>query len=153
MIELRNRGRYPKAVQEEFQHFADRVGLFLGQIFDQDGQFISPELTLPSLNASIDVFHGDVSFGTNDSGGTDVATKNSTVLLVDANGQSPTDIDEIRLTVHGPWTVLGTSSLWEMDAHLINATQVQFHKRRINGAAGSDTPSTHYFTVEWVRRR
>lgn len=43
MIELRNRGRYSTAVREEFQHFADRIGTFLSQIFDADGNFIRPE--------------------------------------------------------------------------------------------------------------
>lgn len=43
MIELRNRGKYPKPVEEDLQNIADTTAFFLTQIFDADGNFIRPE--------------------------------------------------------------------------------------------------------------
>ena len=43
MIELRNRGKYPKTVEEDLQNIADTTSFFLTQIFDADGAFIRPE--------------------------------------------------------------------------------------------------------------
>lgn len=153
MISLRNRGKYSRAVREEFEHFAARLSVFLGQIFDADGNYIDRNgnvlLGQDGGLAAVGITkirHEDVAFGSTET--------SKTVDVRTFDGFADAQEDEVAFTFHGPWTVMDSAGrLWELAMNPTTFPTLTFTKTSITSAGNSaNLPvSTHYWSM-WRRR-
>lgn len=107
MLKLINRGKLDKPTQDEFEHLINRLGTFLGQIFDADGNFIDRSM----VNAR-SVYYNDIAINNGSSTGT------STL---------PFAVDWTRAILHN----LGSTVV--VSVFPLNSTQVQATRAGTSG--------------------